>query len=235
MPESTGSQKAAMPQQTIEAIAKSFYREATQYGFHRHDFLRYVNILLDLGLETSGVYTPPKMAKPEPVAEPTAAEKKAIVVKPYEARNFKMLQAWVNDPMGRQFLETMPGLKRELKDLIQDPNSVFGIVSLNGKSIGALAYLNIDKSARKAELRKLIGDPEARGHGYAKIATQYWIEYGITTLGLRKVYVNTLDTNLKNIKLNEELGLRVEGLLRDEIHLDGKFHDILRMSLVVPD
>ncbi len=110
----------------------------------------------------------------------------------------------------------------------------FAIVSLDDVPIGALAYLNLDRQQGKAELRKLIGDKRARGQGYAKTATQYWIEYGISTLGLRKIYVNTLDNNLSNIKLNEMLGFRVEGLLRDEVLIDGKYKDLLRMSLILP-
>ncbi len=226
---------AAMPQQTIEAIAKSFYREAIGYGFHRQDFLRYVNILLDLGLETSGIYRPPNQVRPEPSQELTKEQLAAVAVRPYKKADFKLLKKWVDDPAGRLFLSSMPGVKRDLKELVDDSRSSFGIVSLDDKPIGALAYINIDKSTGKAELRKLIGDPGARGHGYAKIATQYWIEHGVSTLSLRKIYVNTLDTNLANIRLNEELGLRVEGLLRDEVYLDGEYHDILRMSLVVPD
>jgi diamine N-acetyltransferase len=235
MAEKSSATPAAMPQQTIEAIAKSFYREAIGYGFHRQDFLRYVNILLDLGMETSSIYTPPNQVRPEPSAKPTKEQLAAVAVRPYKATDYKLLKSWVDDPAGRLFLSSMPGVKRELKDLVKDPQSSFVIVSLDDNPIGALAYLNIDKGARKAELRKLIGDPAARGHGYAKIATQYWIEHGLATLGLRKIYVNTLDTNLANIRLNEELGLRVEGILRDEVYLDGEYHDILRMSLVVPD
>lgn len=235
MAEESTSTPAALPQQTIEAIAKSFYRESTQYGFKRQDFLRFVNILLDLGIETSGVYTPPTVAHREQPSKPTAEELASVAVRPYKDEDLELLERWVSDPLGQQFLSTMPGVRRTLKQLINDKHSVFGIVSLDGKPIGALAFLNIDREARKAELRKLIGDPAARGHGYAKIATQYWIEYGVSTLGLRKIYVNTLDTNLANIRLNEELGLRVEGLLRDEICIDGTYHDILRMSLIVPD
>ncbi|GBE30174.1 MAG TPA: N-acetyltransferase [Bacteroidetes bacterium] len=235
MNDKTPEQHVPMPQQTIEAIAKSFYREATGYGFRRQDYLRYVNILLDLGLETSGTYHPPNHVQPKPIQKPSDEVLAAVVVRPYKSSDFKMLKKWVDDPMGRLFLSSMPGVKRDLKELVHDPLSVFGIVSLNGKAIGALAFLNIDRESGKAELRKLIGDPIARGHGYARIATKYWIEHGISTLGLRKIYVNTLDTNLTNIRLNEELGMRVEGLLRDEICIDDGYRDILRMSLIVPD
>ena len=54
--------------------------------------------------------------------------------------------------------------------------------------------------------------------------------YGAVTLDLRKIYLNTFNTNIRNIKLNEELGFRVEGILRNEMFFEGEFKDILRMG-----
>ena len=34
-----------------------------------------------------------------------------------------------------------------------------------------------------------------------------------------------------NIRLNEDLGFRVEGVLRNEVLIDGTYHDVLRMGL----
>ena len=84
----------------------------------------------------------------------------------------------------------------------------------DGTPIGCVAFLDYDADQRKAELRKLVGDPAQRGKGYGKEASALWIRYGLTTLGLKKIYLNTLETNIHNVHLNEELGFRVEGILR---------------------
>lgn len=226
-----------LPGQTLEVVAKSFYKQALEYGFKREDFLRFVNILLDLGLGRNGVYTPPPSIKEDaPPPSSPADDKEQVTVRVYEESDYDLLRGWMEDSAGRLFLTTRPDPPRfnTLEALLNSETSRFGIVSLNGRPIGALAYLNIDTDQRKAELRKLIGDVAARGHGYAKRATQYWIEYGVSTLALRKIYVNTLDTNLANIRLNEHLGFRIEGVLRDEVMLDGEYQDVLRMSLILP-
>jgi len=67
--------------------------------------------------------------------------------------------------------------------------------------------------------------------GLAKEATKLWIEYRILALGLKKIYLNTLFTNVRNIRLNEDLGFQVEGILRNEIFFEGKHYDVLRMGL----
>ena len=106
------------------------------------------------------------------------------------------------------------------------------ICLINNMPIGSVAFLNYNSLQRKAELRKLIGNPKYRGMGLAKEATQMWIKYGTINLGLKKIYLNTLNTNIRNIKLNEELGFKVEGILRNEVFFDGKYHDVLRMGLL---
>jgi diamine N-acetyltransferase len=94
-----------------------------------------------------------------------------------------------------------------------------------------IAYLNYDTCHRKAELRKLVGHPLARGKGLGLAATRLWIRYGRDGLALKKIYLNTLDTNIRNIRLNEELGFKIEGILRNELFIDGTYRDVLRMSL----
>ena len=96
-----------------------------------------------------------------------------------------------------------------------------------------MAFLDHDFEQKKAELRKLIGNPAFRSKGYGKEATKLWIQYGISNLGLRKIYLNTLQTNVRNIRLNQELGFKVEGILRNECSIDGKLYDLLRMGLII--
>ncbi len=225
-----------LPSQTLEALAKTIFRQAQQYGFSKQDWVRLVNLLLDMGMERSGVYTPPpsQALSSEDSSRPELPGD--LTVRLYTSDDFETLNAWVIEADGKNFLATRTDSLRHdtLEGVLADESSAVGIVILDGRPIGALAFLNIDREQGKAEIRKLIADPTVRGKGYARQATQYWIEYGISTLGLRKIYLHTLDTNLANIKLNEQLGFRVEGLLRDEVIVDGVYHDVLRMSLILP-
>ena len=144
-----------------------------------------------------------------------------------------MLAGWMADEHGRNFLMARTRSRSlKLEDVVDDPSSLVGIVTLpDGLPIGATAFLNIDVDQRMAELRKLIGEPSMRARGYAKAASRLWVGHGFRGLGLHKIYLNTLNTNLRNIQLNEDLGFRVEGILRDEVLLAGTYYDVLRMAI----
>lgn len=98
--------------------------------------------------------------------------------------------------------------------------------------IDMMAFLDHDKWQRKADVRKLIGDVHHRGRGFVEKVTQLWIRYGISSLALQKICLKTLDMNFRNIRLNEEFTIKVEGILRKEHYFDFEYNDILRMALL---
>ncbi|RJP60196.1 MAG: GNAT family protein [Melioribacteraceae bacterium] len=222
---------------SIEVISKSIIKEANEIGFQRGDYIKLANLFLDSALNIEVNNNSSKE---------TGYNIKAKVKLPLTSTNLKIrefikkedsekLKQWMEDEIGRYFILTRATSRVYNVDrLIEDDRHVLGIITLKDDTpIGLLAFLDYDKDQNKAELRKLIGEPAHRSKGYGKEATKLWIQYGISNLGLHKIYLNTLQTNVRNIRLNEELGFRVEGILRNECFIDGKYHDLLRMGLVV--
>ena len=148
-----------------------------------------------------------------------------------------MLERWMQDNYGRHFLlccATAQSMR--VPALLENPLNEIGIVMLNdGSPIGAVAFLDLDLEQRRAELRKLIGESDARGKGLAEEATMLWIKYGCEVLGLEKFYVSTLQTHLRNIQLNESIGFSVEGILQNDVLVGDQRHDVLRMGLTADD
>ena len=138
----------------------------------------------------------------------------------------------MDDDYGKHFLLSCASAQQaDISSLLDNPDNQIGIVVRGKEPIGAVAFLDIDKTQRRAELRKIIGVREARGKGFAEEATRLWIAYGGSRLGLEKIYVSTLQTHLRNIQLNESIGFRVEGLLHNEVVISGARFDVLRMGL----
>jgi MbtH protein len=233
----------SIPSSTLETIARSFYQEARAYGFGMQDYLRFVNVVLELSHEEPAPSNENARSRAVPAGgiPPVVATDLPIVgsrlaIRAYdEARDIELIRRWLTDRKGRYFLlsrSTAPS--PDPGEFLDDPRNAVGMIVLPGQgAIGMVAFLDYDRTQHKAELRKLIGEPSMRGRGYAKEATQLWIAYGLAALQLRKIYLNTLGTNMRNIHLNEELGFKVEGILRNEVLIDGRYHDVLRMGLLV--
>jgi len=232
-----------IPDATIETLARSFFKQSANYGFQQEDYLRFVNILLDFAMrrrngETNGFQNHTETAnegrQKDGVTLSLPLRGEAIKIRAFKPSTDRpLLEKWLADEFGRYFLLSRISSRDLCIDDLLDPDiNILGMVTLPDESpIGIVGYLNYDERQSKAELRKLIGEPQMRARGYGKRATELWIQYGIHGLQLHKIYLNTLNTNIRNIRLNEELGFRVEGILRNETLIDGKYHDVLRMSL----
>lgn len=228
-----------LPDVTIESVARGFYREAESYGFGPGDFIRFMSALMDIAhsrVASGGSKPVSKLARPEPLDSPAVAE--AVLIRALDrTADLATLRRWLEDPQSRGFLPPQPGGRtRTIDDIVADPRSVLGMVTLpDATPIGLTAFLNYDSEQRTAELRKLISGDGLRGRGYGKAATRLWLRYGFEELNLHKIYLTTLDTNVRNIRLNEHLGFTLEGIFRDELFIDGRYHDVLRMAIWNPE
>lgn len=235
---------SSLPERTLEVLVRSFFRDTSDYGFSQLDYVRFVNMLLDLSMESSaeinGKQSEEMQVEFDNNKEPDCnlmvfpIESESICIRKFDPHSdMEVMKEWLKDKSGRQFLlSRMTAQTIDIERIIYDEWNVFGIITtLDDVPIGCMAYLGYNAEQKKAELRKLIGVPSMRGKGCAKEATQLWIRYGIKTLKLKKIYLSTLHMDLRNIQLNESLGFKVEGVLRNEICVDGVYHDVLRMGL----
>lgn len=233
-----------IPDETVRTFARTIFHESKKYGFGSVDVLRLINELMDLAADTGGGATQTGSIKP---AVARAIDRQRFRVDAFPLRSERLrirmadadedralIESWIADQYGQYFLLSCATAQRvEVASILRNPLNQVGIVSLaDATPIGAVAFLDVDALQRRAELRKLIGVPAERGKGYAEEATALWLAYGRAQLGIEKFYVSTLQTHLRNIQLNEAIGFRIEGILRGEIRLAGKRHDVLRMGLV---
>jgi len=230
----------SIPNLTLKTLARTFFKEATGYGFTQVDYVKFVNILLDMAMKSdpesagrsgSGSYELPVGTT---VSAGLPLQGEHLLVRQFEPeQDLALLDRWLADGWGRYFLLSSTTAQRmDAHDVVRSDDSVIGMITLpDSTPIGLLAFLHHDPVQRKAELRKLIGDVGQRRKGFGKEASAIWIKYGIEVLNLKKIYLSTLNTNIRNIKLNEELGFVVEGILRNEAFIDGTYHDVLRMGL----
>lgn len=232
----------SIPAVTIETFSRSIYKEASKYGFDQVDVIKLINSLMDLCSSDVSVDLGVRDnvfdyldVEPARFADlPVSGER--VQIRPFNGgQDRELLESWLPDRYGRYFvLSGATAQKITVDALSSSESNHLGIVTLDDDlAIGAMAFLDHSRRQQRAELRKLIGDPIYRGKGLAEEATKLWVNYGIHGLGLKKIYVSTLQTQIANIRLNESIGFQVEGLLRNEVLIDGQRHDVLRMGLSV--
>ncbi len=234
------STRSPLPPITVEAAARTFYRQAVGYGFSLSDFVRFTNTLLGIAMapqDPEGGVASEGSASESPRSErmryqsfPLVGEK--VSIRRYEPDDRALLERWVDDDLGKFFLfSTASGQTLQLDDVLLRAHQLLGIVMFEGRPAGAIAYLDHNRTQRRAELRKLIGERELRGRGLGREAARLWVGYGLGALKLKKIYLNTLSTHIGNVKINEAIGFQVEGILRNEVLVDGTYRDVLRMGL----
>lgn len=220
---------------TVEAVLKSIVEETSKWGFKQADYITLVNSLLDLSLNKTNAATSSEkfeLTGKSNMDLPLCGEN--IMIRLFK-NDINLLETWLQDDYSKWFMLSRSYTRdKTLQEIIEDERNLLGIIIHNDSTpIGVMGFLDYDEIQHKAEMRKLIGEKAYLGKGFAKEATELWIKYGINNLGLKKIFLNTIENNIRNVTLNKELGFEIEGILRKECFIDGKYYDLLRMSLIV--
>ncbi len=106
-----------------------------------------------------------------------------------------------------------------------------------GEPIGYVTLFDIDDVNRKAELALMIGERGAWGQGFAKEALRIVLRHALIPselggLGLNKVYLSVFAENVAARRAYASSGFREDGVLREDMYRDGRWHDQILMSVL---
>ena len=219
----------------LNALAKSIYDESIVMKFTSGDYVKLMNEILDMTIEKPEIHQleVSENNSQNEITSDLPVESKNLIIRYYNPEaDKKIVSKWFESDNNNLFLlSTNTRQHLDVDSIISNEKNKFATITLkNKKPIGLLAILNIDSRNKKGEMRKMIGDINERGKGFGKESTKLWLKYCTTFLDLRKVYINTIETNIKNIALNRQLGLKIEGLLKQDCIIEDVVHDVLRMA-----
>jgi RimJ/RimL family protein N-acetyltransferase len=215
--------------QMLKLVAKSFYNELTNYGVSEQEIIHMASHLLDnlLAKEskpTEGVeYYNDTFTLASVKDEWTECKQLAVQHK---------LSTWLKTPAVREsFVPAFPEKQRELRNYFADPTREYFGVHYDDQLVGIVGGENIDLTAGKLEMKKLVGESGLQGKGIGKRATFGFLYYAFMIRNLNKVYIHSPDINIRNINLNSRFGFELEGVFLNDIIVGGKQQDVLRMAL----
>ncbi len=151
---------------------------------------------------------------------------------------------WRNDPKVRQYSRNMwpktleevkkgfePLPDKQMRDFIK-----FIIYHKQSKRpIGRIGFNHIDWVGRNANIFAEIGEPEYWGKDIAGEASRLMINYGFTELNLHKIIAGVFTPNKRSLRAAEKLGFEKEGVLKEEMYVDGQYHDMHKFALFKRD
>lgn len=114
----------------------------------------------------------------------------------------------------------------------EDETDIIFIIWKNRtERIGMIGLSNIDFKNQKAELgRVVIGESCYLRKGYGSWSLRSVMDFGFHDLNLRKIYLRVFCDNMAATGLYGKLGFSVEGRLKQEYFLGGRWRDVLIMA-----
>ncbi len=118
-----------------------------------------------------------------------------------------------------------------------DPNDLASFVIALPPDDLAIGMIGLRWSAlphHAAELSMWLGKPYWN-KGYGTDAIRTLLDYAFRELGLHKVFLRVLVTNARAIRCYEKCGFKREGLHRQELYVNGEWHDLLYMGVLASE
>jgi RimJ/RimL family protein N-acetyltransferase len=149
---------------------------------------------------------------------------------------------WLNDP------EVIQGIMQYLPFSLEDEEAwyegmkkkpleeqplVIEIIKEDGwEPIGNCGLFNIDWRTRKAEFGIVIGAKNQWNKGYGTEALEVILRHGFNTLNLNRISLTVFENNPRAIRAYEKAGLVMEGKFRQGHFQNGKYIDVILMSIL---
>jgi len=109
---------------------------------------------------------------------------------------------------------------------------IFAIRHRSGRLVGTCQLVNRNTVSQSAELQIRIGDSADRGKGYGTAAVSQLLRFAFDDWNLHRVQLFVLAGNEPAIRAYEKSGFKHEGVLRGAVFIDGKYRDLLVMSVL---
>lgn len=103
------------------------------------------------------------------------------------------------------------------------------------RTVGTASIQGIDWRNGSGVFGIMIGDPEARGHGFGTETTRLMLDYAFTVLGLHSVSLTVAEFNVAGRRAYEKAGFREAGRLRDHWLAAGRRWDQITMDCLASE
>ena len=128
--------------------------------------------------------------------------------------------------------------EQHLSEINDDNHLLLKFEKTEDRGIAGYCLIGLDRHSERFELRRIaITD---KGKGYGREAIKALMDYAFTELGMNKFWLDVYPDNKVGIALYESLGLKKEGVLRQNYksergYLDQVVYSMLRSEYIPKD
>jgi RimJ/RimL family protein N-acetyltransferase len=176
---------------------------------------------------------------------------KRIRLRRNERNDIPKFVEWLNDPEVRRYLlvdlpisqaneeqwfENMlklPGNEQPFGIEIHEIESEEG--DENWRLIGNCSFMNINWTIRSTEVGLFIGEKSCWNKGYGTEVMSLLLGLGFGTMNLNRIFLRVDEANKGGIRAYEKAGFVHEGRFRQGTFHNGKYSDVLLMSVLRED
>jgi len=228
----------------LKLVAKGFYRELINYGVKEAEVVTVAGHLLD----NIALRSPPG-ERPEStyrgtmklgdVSDAWATERRLhlgdVSLTPLTGDHIPAIAAWLEVPKVRDsFFPRFPRSEGSLRTHLLSAECDYLAITYQDTFVGIIGAEHLDFASSRVEMKKLVGDSAMRGKGIGKRATFLFLYHMFVLRKFYKVYLHTLDINIRNLSLNGKFGFWLEGVFFEDALINHERLDVVRMALTAP-
>jgi len=163
-----------------------------------------------------------------------------VLIRSVEQEDLPHIYNWYNDFELKELFDFVINFKsfEELTEQFnqyQNSHNIidFTIVEKETKMpVGRCMLTDIDYVNKKSLCSLYIGDSKSRDKGYGTEAMILLMKFAFHDLGLNRLGLWVFDYNKRAIKCYKRCGMKVEGILREGVYRNGKYHDMYLMGIL---
>lgn len=164
-----------------------------------------------------------------------------LMLREYREEDFASMRRWVNDPEATRYLShaflrphTALGTETFLQSILsgQAGGYYFVIAQKDTQEYcGQVDIFRVDEVSRNGEIGLVVA-PWQWHKGYAREALELILRYGFECLNLHRMSLEVFEDNARARAAYEAVGFVQEGVLREHMYKDGKYHNFVRMGIL---
>ncbi|WP_410769357.1 GNAT family N-acetyltransferase [Fontibacillus sp. BL9] len=170
---------------------------------------------------------------------------KRITLREYRMEDLPHIRSWVNDEeiVGTlseifMFPQTHHNTESFLKSMVEGNTDTQGFIIAEKDTLDYIGQIDLHRlnwKNRSAILGIVIGRKEMLGQGYGQEAIGLLQRFAFETLNLNRLELEVYGFNERAYRCYLSCGFKEEGRARQKIFKQGKYHDVILMSILAEE